>query len=94
LKLAESHSFDIFILIPNNIIFPRNNLTLEERGEKLLKIIAHLRATNGKPVMAMSAFWTKDTPFAKKARIAGVSSYLDMPFKPEQFLEPFCRLLK
>jgi CheY-like chemotaxis protein len=94
LKLAESHPFDIFILIPNNIIFPQNNLTLEERSEKLLKIIAHLRATYGKPVMAISAFWTKDTPFAKKARLAGVSSYLDMPFKPKEFLEPFCRLLE
>jgi CheY-like chemotaxis protein len=93
-KLAESHPFDIFILIPNNIIFPRINLTLKERGEKLLKIIAHLRATYGKPVMAMSAFWTKDTSFAKKARLAGVSSYLDMPFKPKEFLEPFCSLLE
>jgi hypothetical protein len=94
LKLAESHPFDIFILIPNNIIFPRNNLTLTERGEKLLKIIAHLRATYGKPLMAMSTFWTKDTSFAKKARLAGVSSHLDMPFKPKEFLEPFCRLLE
>ncbi|MHC4805486.1 MAG: hypothetical protein ACYTBX_04380 [Planctomycetota bacterium] len=94
LKLAESHSFDIFILIPNNIIFPRNNLTLKQRGEKLLKIIAHLRATYGKLVMAMSTFWTKDTSFAKKERLAGVSSYLDMPFKAKEFLERFCRLLE
>ena len=41
----------------------------------------------------MSPFWTKDSSFAKKARLAGVSCYLDMPLKQEEFFEPFCRLL-
>ena len=94
LKLAEKHPFGIFVLIPNNIMFPRENLTCKERGEKVLEIISHLRATYGKPIIAMSAFWTKDTSFAKKAKLAGVSYYLDMPFKPEEFLGPFRRLLE
>ena len=87
LKLAEKHPFDIFILIPNNIMFRRKNLTLKERGHKVVEIIARLRATYGKPILAMSTFWTKDTSFAKKARLAGVNCYLDMPFKPEEFIE-------
>jgi len=94
LRLTEEHSFDIFILVTNNILFKRKNVTIKDRGRKVLEIIAHLRATYGKPIIAASAFWTKDTSFAKRARNAGVSCYLDMPFKPEEFLEPFCRLME
>jgi CheY-like chemotaxis protein len=94
LRLAEEHSFDIFILVTNNILFKRKNVTIKDRGRKVLEIIAHLKATYGKPIIAASAFWTKDTSFAKKAKLAGVSCYLDMPFKSEEFLEPFCRLLE
>jgi CheY-like chemotaxis protein len=94
LRPAEEHSFDIFILVTNNILFKRKNVTIKDRGREVLEIIAHLRATYGKPILAMSAFWTKNTSFAKSAKLAGVSCYLDMPFKPEEFLEPFCRLLE
>jgi len=94
LKLAEEHPFDIFILIPNNILFKRKNLLIEERSRKLLEIIGHLRATYEKPIIAASAFWTRDTSFAKEAKLAGVSCYLDMPFKHEEFLESFRRLLQ
>jgi CheY-like chemotaxis protein len=94
LKLAEEHSFDIFILVTNNILFKRKNVTIKDRGRKVLEIIAHLRATYEKPIIAASAFWTKDTPFAKGARNTGVSCYLDMPFKPEEFLESFCYLME
>jgi hypothetical protein len=76
------------------ILFKRKNVTIKDRGRKVLEIIAHLKATYGKPIIAASAFWTKDTSFAKKAKLAGVSCYLDMPFKSEEFLEPFCRLLE
>ncbi len=94
LRLAGEHLFDIFILVTNNILFKNKNVTIKDRGREVLEIIAHLRATYGKPIIAASAFWTKDSSFAKRARKAGVSCYLDMPFKPEEFLEPFCRLLE
>ena len=94
LKLAEEHPFDIFILIPNNILFRRKGLNIKDRDRKVLEIIAHLAPAHGKPMMAISAFWTKDTSFAKKARLAGMNSYLDIPFKPKEFLEPLSRLLE
>ena len=94
LRLAEEHPFDIFILIPNNILFRRKGLNIKDRDRKVLEIIAHLAPAHGKPMMAISAFWTKDTSFAKKARLAGMNSYLDIPFKPKEFLEPLSRLLE
>lgn len=94
LKLAKKHSFDIFVLWLNNIIFRKRNFTFEERIENVLQIIAQLRATYEKPVIAMSTLWAEDSPYVKRAKVAGVSCYLTLPFKPEEFLEPFCRLLE
>lgn len=93
MNLAEGHPFDLFVLILSKIMFAGKRLTLKERATKLLEIIARLRATYGKPIIAMSGLWKKNSPFAKRVRLAGVSSYFDLPFDMDDFLDTLSRLL-
>ncbi len=92
LELAQDHVFDIFILILNNIWFP--NITRDKHLRKSLETMSHLRATYGKPVIALTSisFLQPDSSlyvpgFAEKARLAGASFFFPMPFKLEDFKE-------
>jgi tetratricopeptide (TPR) repeat protein len=93
IRLAEEHPFCVFILVLNNITVPDKHIKVKERATTLLGITAQLKAAYGKPIIAMSGLWKKNSPFAKRARLAGVSSYFDLPFDMDDFLDTLNSLL-
>ena len=86
LEFARSGSFDLFILILNNIVFPSGNISFENRIRKSLQLVAHLKNQYQKPVIALAG-WPHDSSLTKKAHLAGANFFLPLPFKPENFME-------
>jgi len=87
LELTENGTFDIFILILNNIVF-----TGGSRIEKALQLVTHLRETYQKPIIALAG-WPDDPSLAEKAKLAGANFFFRMPFKPKDFMEAIKKCL-
>ena len=94
LELARSHEVDIFIFVLNNIGLPSpsENYPPENRIEKVLEIITHIRTVYRRPVIAFAG-WPDDPSLAEKARLAGASFFYRLPFSVKDFQEVFSRLL-
>ena len=92
LELAKGKSFDLSILVLNNIIFPSDNLPVEKRIERSLEVIAHLKTTYRKPIIAITG-WPDDPSFDERAKHAGASFFFKLPFNPEDFQEAVSQLL-
>ncbi len=75
LELVQNHSFDMFILVLNNIIVRNETIPAGGRIERILQIVNYLKTTYNKPIITFTG-WPKDDPnFSKKAKSAGADFF-------------------
>ena len=92
LELAKGKSFDLSILVLNNILFSSDNLPVEKRIESSLEVIAHLKTTYKIPIIAIIG-WPDEPSFEERAKHAGASFFFKLPFNPADFRNAVSRLL-
>jgi hypothetical protein len=93
LEMAKDGSFDIFILVLNNIIY-HNYRTLDEQvREGAFHLVSYLHSTYKQPIIALYGY-PDDPAHQKKVKLAGADFVFNMPFKLEPFLEAFGECLK
>jgi hypothetical protein len=84
LEVARKHDVDIFILFLNSIFFIPEDLPAEERLDRALSLIVHLKARYRGAVIGLYAY--PDNPyFPRRAKMAGVDYLFRAPFDPEDF---------
>jgi CheY-like chemotaxis protein len=86
LEFTENGTFDIFILILNNIIFPSGNFPDENCIKKALQFVTHLRETYQRPIIALAG-WPDDPSLTEKAKLSGADFFFPLPFEPDAFME-------
>ena len=83
LELADREAIDIFILVMNNI--DCYDYPIRERMENSLELIAQIKSTFEKPVIALSA-WTED--FSQIERVELIADFFfPLPFEPSDIME-------
>ena len=86
LDLAKRHSFDLFVLFLNNIIFPDRNLPGENRVRRALSLVIHLKARYRKPIICLYG-WPKDPSYGRQAELAGADFVFRAPCEKEPLKE-------
>lgn len=84
LRLCQNSTFDLVILILNNIIFPDIGIgTRRERMEKWLQFIAEIKRLYDRPIIAFCGWMTGDpvldTLHVTDATAAGANVFFLMP---------------
>ena len=84
---AKRRQVDIFVLFLNNMLFSKDiPFSPVRRMEKALDVVSFLKATYGKPVIAMSA-WRDDPAMGEKAKRAGSTYYFQLPLDIGPFIQ-------
>lgn len=89
LEHAQNHTFDLFILVLNNIVFPSGNLPPGLRIARSVQLITHFRIFYQKPVITLAG----DPSLEEKAKIAGAAFFFPLPFNPREFMDAVSQLL-
>jgi hypothetical protein len=87
LELAEDGAVDIFILILNNIIFNPPEIPFKKRIENVLQLIAQIKFTYRKPVIATWGYPSGDRSFAARVKLVGADFLFQLPLKRKPFVE-------
>jgi len=82
LDLAKRRPFDLFVLFLNNIIFPDVNQPAEERIRQALRLVIHLKARYGKPIICLYAY-PDDPSYGRQAKLAGADFVFRAPCDTE-----------
>jgi CheY-like chemotaxis protein len=81
LKLAESHTIDLFVTFLNNILFSDGNMPPEKRMRKVLRLISDVKSKYGGPIIAISGL----PEYAQRAKEAGADYFFPSPFDLNEF---------
>ena len=92
LQLAKNHTFDLYILILNNILVPPGNQPSESSIEEVLRLITRLHVIYEKPIMGLYG-WPYDLNFPKQAIRAGANFVFRLPFPMDQFIKAIKKCL-
>jgi hypothetical protein len=84
LKTAQEGGADIFLMLLNSIPFSGGNDPAEERVDRVLKLVAHLKAKYGAGVIGLYS-WPKHPYFPRRAKMAGVDFLFRVPFELKDF---------
>jgi CheY-like chemotaxis protein len=93
LDLAKRRPFDLFVLFLNNIIFPDVNQPAEERIRKALRLVIHLKARYGKPIICLYGY-PDDPSYGRQAKLAGADFVFRSPCDTEPLKEALEECLK
>lgn len=93
LKAAEDGSFDMFILLLNNIIYNSHRSREEDLREGAFDLVSYMKTRYKKPVIALYGY-PDDPDYADKVRSAGADFVFRMPFKAENFLDAIEKCLE
>ena len=93
LNLTKRHSFDLFVLFLNNIIFPDRNLPPENRLRQALSLVIHLKARYRKPIICLYG-WPDNPSYGRQAMLAGADFVFGAPCKKEPLREAVEECLK
>ena len=96
LSHAESSPVDLFIFLLNNLIFAGTTTPFREtRRWWPLGVIAHLRETCGKPVIALAGSSPGDNSRAEEeAKVAGAAFFFWAPLDRQPFIDAVQQCLK
>jgi hypothetical protein len=86
LKAAEAGSFDMFVLLLNNIIYHSDKPRAEALNDKPFELVSYLKITYEKPVIALYGY-PDDPNYANKVRMAGADFVFRLPFQLKAFQE-------
>jgi len=86
LDLAKRRPFDLFVLFLNNIIFPDVNQPPEVRLHKALRLVIHLKARYGKPIICLYGY-PDDPSYGRQAKLAGADFVFRAPCDTEPLKE-------
>jgi hypothetical protein len=85
LQLAKNHTFDLYILILNNILIPPGYQPSESRIEEVLRLVTRLNVIYEKPIIGLYG-WPYDPTFPKQVFRAGANFVFRLPFPMDQFI--------
>lgn len=83
---ARDRDFDLFLLILDNIVFPRGSLLAKSRINEAFRLLIHLKTKYKKPTIALYA-WPKHPSYGRQAKLAGADFALEIPCPTEQLRE-------
>ena len=84
LQLAKNHTFDLYILILNNILVPPRNQISESAIHEVLRLVTRLKIIYEKPIIGLYG-WPYDLTFPEHAIRAGVDFVFTLPIQLEEF---------
>jgi len=84
LQLAKNHTFELYILILNNILVPPRNQISEYGIHEVLRLVARLKVIYEKPIIGLYG-WPYDLTFLEHAIRAGVDFVFTLPIQLEEF---------
>ena len=93
MKLTRHHTFDLYVLFLNNIIFPSVNLPAESRIKKALWLVTHLKAKYKKPIIGLYG-WPNNLTFRRQAKKAGADFVFQVPCPIDSFKEAIEKCLE
>jgi hypothetical protein len=86
LQLAKNNTFDLYILILNNILVPPGNQPSESCIEELLRLVTRLNVLYEKPIIGLYG-WPYDPTFPKQVISAGANYVFPLPLPMDQFIK-------
>jgi hypothetical protein len=84
--MAQAEAYDLFVLVLNNLPFPRLDPFPENRIDKALKLVSHLASRYDKPIIALAG-WPDDPELKTRAERAGSSAFFKLPFDARSLIE-------
>ena len=89
IALSEAGSYDLFILVFNNVSWNGAG----SRNDKAIEVIERIKSRGSAGVIALSCWW-KETEFPKKVRRAGADFFFALPFEIPDFLQAVRKCLR
>jgi hypothetical protein len=88
IALSKAGSYDLFILVFNNVRWNGAG----SRNDKVIEVIERIRSRGNAGLIALSCWW-KEAEFPDKARRAGGDFFFALPFQTPDFLQPVRKCL-
>ncbi len=89
IALSEAGSYDLFILVFNNVSWNGAG----SRNDKAIEVIERIRSRGNAGMIALSCWW-KETEFPDKIRRAGSDFFFALPFDIPDFLQAVRKCLR
>ena len=89
IALSEARTYDLFILVFNNVRWNGAG----SRNDKAIEVIERIKSRGNAGMIALSCWW-KETEFPDKVRRAGADFFLALPFETLDFLQAVRKCLR
>lgn len=90
---AGDRHYDLFVLILDNIVFPKGSLPAKSTVNQAFRLLIHLKAKYKKPLIALYA-WPKHPSYGRQAKLAGADVALEIPCPSAQIRAAVGRCLQ
>jgi CheY-like chemotaxis protein len=77
----SSIKIDLFVLAPNNIIFPDDNMPYENRFGQVKELVTRMKSIRKIPIIVLSTIESE-----RELLSVGASEFIQMPFDPDMLM--------